>query len=109
MAVTIRTYYPHAPDFMTVSAWALAPKEETEWARKYRLFNFLEFLGPGGFATPDDVEALEQCQRGFRNSTEVRWNDISKGMGKETPSYDDELQMRAFWSNWNRHVFEARA
>jgi len=29
-------------------------------------------------------------------------------MGKETPSYDDELQMRAFWSNWNRHVFEAR-
>jgi p-cumate 2,3-dioxygenase subunit alpha len=109
MAVTIRTYYPQAPDFMTVSAWALAPKEETDWARKYRLFNFLEFLGPGGFATPDDVEALEQCQRGFRNSAEAQWNDISKGMGKETPSYDDELQMRAFWSNWNKHVFEARA
>ena len=106
MAVTIRTYYPLAPDFMTVSAWALAPKEETDWARKYRLFNFLEFLGPGGFATPDDVEALEQCQRGFRNCAEVQWNDISKGMGKQTPSYDDELQMRAFWSNWNKHVFQ---
>jgi p-cumate 2,3-dioxygenase alpha subunit len=107
MAVTIRTYYPQAPDFMTVSAWALAPREETDWARKYRLFNFLEFLGPGGFATPDDVEALEQCQRGFRNATEAQWNDISKGMGKETPAYDDELQMRAFWSNWNKHVFAA--
>src|SRR5260370_1137845 len=109
MAVTIRTYYPLAPDFMNISAWALAPKEETDWARKYRLFNFLEFLGPGGFATPDDVEALEQCQRGFRNSAEAQWNDISKGMGKENPSYDDELQMRAFWSNWNEHIFRVPA
>jgi p-cumate 2,3-dioxygenase alpha subunit len=109
MAVTVRTYYPAAPDFMNISAWALAPNEETEWARKYRLFNFLEFLGPGGFATPDDVEALEQCQRGFRNSAEAQWNDISKGMGKENPSYDDELQMRAFWSNWNEHIFRVPA
>jgi len=109
MAVTIRTYYPLAPDFMNISAWALAPKEETDWARKYRLYNFLEFLGPGGFATPDDVEALEQCQRGFRNSAEAQWNDISKGMGKVVPDYDDELQMRAFWSNWNKYVFQASA
>ena len=109
MAVTVRTYYPAAPDFMNISAWTLAPNEETEWARKYRLFNFLEFLGPGGFATPDDVEALEQCQRGFRNSAEAQWNDISKGMGKENPSYDDELQMRAFWSNWNEHIFRVPA
>ncbi len=109
MAVTVRTYYPTAPDHMTISAWALAPKEETDWARKYRLFNFLEFLGPGGFATPDDVEALEQCQRGFKNSGEAQWNDISKGMGKESPSYDDEAQMRAFWSNWNERVFRVPA
>jgi p-cumate 2,3-dioxygenase alpha subunit len=109
MAVTVRTYYPTAPDHMTISAWALAPREETEWARKYRLFNFLEFLGPGGFATPDDVEALEQCQRGFRNAGEAQWNDISKGMGKESPSYDDEAQMRAFWSNWNERIFQVPA
>jgi p-cumate 2,3-dioxygenase alpha subunit len=109
MAVTVRTYYPTAPDFMTISAWALAPQQESEWARKYRLFNFLEFLGPGGFATPDDAEALEQCQRGFRNTGEARWNDISKGMGKENPSYDDELQMRAFWSQWNERVFRVPA
>jgi len=28
-------------------------------------------------------------------------------MGKQTPAYDDELQMRAFWSSWNQHVFQA--
>jgi p-cumate 2,3-dioxygenase alpha subunit len=30
-------------------------------------------------------------------------------MGKETASYDDELQMRAFWTEWNRRVFRVPA
>ncbi|MDB5987904.1 MAG: p-cumate dioxygenase [Nevskia sp.] len=100
MAITVRTYYPTAPDAMQVFGWALAPKEESAWARKFRLSNFLEFLGPGGFATPDDVEALEQCQRGYENMREAPWNDISKGMTKARVNYDDELQMRAFWTQW---------
>jgi p-cumate 2,3-dioxygenase alpha subunit len=104
MAVTVRTFYPSAPDMMQISAWAIAPSEESEWARKYRLFSFLEFLGPGGFATPDDVEALEQCQRGFQNLREAPWNDISKGMGREQPSFDDEIQMRAFGSRGHARI-----
>ncbi len=104
MAITVRTYFPTAPDAMQVFGWALAPTEENAWARKYRLSNFLEFLGPGGFATPDDVEALEQCQRGYENMLEAPWNDISKGMSKERVDYDDELQMRAFWTEWQRRT-----
>ena len=94
-----------APGYMVISAWALGPNDETAWARKFRLNNFLEFLGPGGFATPDDAEALEHCQRGFNNAKEAQWNDISKGMGRERPSYNDELQMRAFWTRWNALMF----
>jgi p-cumate 2,3-dioxygenase subunit alpha len=105
MAITVRTYYPEQPDYMTVNAWALAPTVESAWARKYRLYNFLEFLGPGGFATPDDAEALEHCQRGFRNAREARWNDISKGMNKAEARHDDELQMRVFWTQWHRLLF----
>lgn len=104
MAITVRTFYPVAPDLIEVRAWALAPVGESEWARKYRLSNFLEFLGPGGFATPDDIEALEQCQRGFSNAREVPWSDISKGMGKATPSYDDEVHIRSFWKEWDRRM-----
>jgi len=104
MAITIRTFYPVTPGEMMVNGWALAPKEESEWARKYRLFNFLEFLGPGGFATPDDVEALQSCQQGFSNAGSASWSDISKGMGQAEPSYDDELQMRLFWTRWNQLV-----
>lgn len=101
MAVTVRTFYPTAPNQMMVNGWALAPKEESDWARKYRLYNFLEFLGPGGFATPDDVEALEACQEGFANAGLAPWSDISKGMAFDVPSYDDELQMRTFWQRWH--------
>ena len=102
MAITIRTFMPSAPDKMTVSAWALGARDEDHELRKLRLFNFLEFLGPGGFATPDDQEALENCQRGYRNVREVGWNDISKGMpAGELANHRDERQIRAFWVRWH--------
>jgi p-cumate 2,3-dioxygenase subunit alpha len=108
MAITIRTFFPTAPDYVEVNAWALAPNEESEWLRKYRLFNFTEFLGPGGFATPDDVEAIEKCQQGYAAAGEAPYNDISKGMLREGgASFDDEDQMRAFWIEWNRRLKEA--
>jgi len=104
MAITVRTFYPEAPDLMNVTSWALAPVGETREARKRRLDNFLEFLGPGGFATPDDVEALESAQRGYAASQFAPWNDISRGMLKDQPASDDEEQMRTFWREWNRRM-----
>jgi len=107
MAVTVRTFYPLSPDYMEVNAWALAPVDESAEDSALRLDNFLTFLGPGGFATPDDVEMLESCQRGFANR-EVAWSDISRGMKREHPSITDELQMRAFWRRWNQLMDEPR-
>lgn len=110
MAVTVRTFFPTAPDYMEINAWALAPVEESDWLRKYRLYNFTEFLGPGGFATPDDVEAIEKCQQGYAAGSEAVYNDISKGMNRaEAPSFDDEEQMRAFWREWDRRISAVEA
>jgi p-cumate 2,3-dioxygenase subunit alpha len=106
MAVTVRTFYPIAPDMMEISAWALAPAEEEGHRLALRLHNFLEFLGPGGFATPDDVEALESCQIGFAAGGQ-EWNDISRGLGRE-PMDNDELQMRVFWRQWHASIEERR-
>ena len=102
MAIVVRTFYPITPDLMEVTSWALAPIGEDPTSRKNRLDNYLEFLGPGGFSTPDDVEALESAQRGYASSLFSPWNDISRGMLKEQPVADDEAQMRAFWRQWNR-------
>jgi p-cumate 2,3-dioxygenase alpha subunit len=98
MSVTVRTFYPVRADFMEVNAWALAPQEETGARLTTRLHNFLEFLGPGGFATPDDVEALESCQIGFAAGGEP-YNDVSRGMLREA-QVDDELQIRTFWRQY---------
>lgn len=102
MAITARTYYPISPGYMEVQGYSLAPKGESSTARLARNNSFLEFLGPGGFATPDDNEALELCQEGYLNNQEVEWNDLSKGMirGKETLATDEE-QMRSFWRKYN--------
>jgi p-cumate 2,3-dioxygenase alpha subunit len=108
MAVTIRTFYPVSPDYMEVDAWALAPIDESAEDSALRLDNFLTFLGPGGFATPDDVEMLESCQRGFVNR-EVEWSDLSRGMKRERPLPTDDLQLRTFWRQWNRLMTEPDA
>ena len=113
MSLTIRTFQPVSVDYMEVSAWAIAPAEEIgKPALGRRLTNFLEFLGPGGFATPDDVEALESCQRAFAAWREASWNDLSLGFGA-TP--DDrrgdtmaELPQRAFWRGWQQHLLGRR-
>jgi p-cumate 2,3-dioxygenase alpha subunit len=97
---TFRTFYPIAPNYMEINAWALFPKEDSPEMRAARLDNFLSFLGPGGFGTPDDVEALEGCQMAFATRREVEWSDISRGMKNEQPTTNDELQMRAFWREW---------
>ena len=49
MAITVRTFFPVAPDYMEITAWALAPKDERPENRALRLDNFLTFLGPGWF------------------------------------------------------------
>jgi p-cumate 2,3-dioxygenase subunit alpha len=105
MAITVRTFYPIAPDLMEVNSWALGVKGETRAQRKLRLDNYLEFLGPGGFSTPDDVEALEAAQRGYAASREAGWNDISRGMlRKDFFRTTDEEQMRCFWREWARRM-----
>ncbi|MBL8376795.1 MAG: Rieske 2Fe-2S domain-containing protein [Burkholderiales bacterium] len=102
-ALTIRTFYPLAPDYFEISAWGLAPIDEAPALRDLRMRNYLEFLGPGGFATPDDQEMLESCQRGYAAMGGADWNDLSRGMASEdgpNPAKQDELQMRTFWRRW---------
>ena len=66
MGITIRTYYPIAPDYMEITAWSLQPSDDEPELRDMRQENFLTFWGPAGLATPDDIEALERCQQGLR-------------------------------------------
>ena len=102
MGATIRTFHPVAPDYMEVSAWQIVPRGEDPELRAMRMANFLTFWGPAGLATPDDVEALERCQQGFRAHAAAPWNDLSRGMNGHLEN--NEAQMRVFWRRWNELV-----
>lgn len=110
-ALSIRMLEPAAPDGTDVTAWHLAPRGEPEAARALRLRTLVSFIGPGGLATPDDVEAYESIQRGVRSTADdprsgIDWNDISRGMEAELAGERgrsvDESSIRGFWRQWNR-------
>ena len=101
MGCTIRTFFPDEPGYMDITGWEIQPVDEPQSLHEMRQDDFLTFWGPAGLATPDDVEALERCQRGFAGYKTDPWNDISRGMGKEEPGAMDELQMRVFWRRYN--------
>jgi phenylpropionate dioxygenase-like ring-hydroxylating dioxygenase large terminal subunit len=99
-AITVRTFYPVSPGEIAVSSWALASKNEPAELRRVRLDSYLTFLGPGGFATPDDVELLESCQRSFGNK-EVEWSEMSRDIHEPEPKATGDEQLRSFWRRWN--------
>ena len=103
-SVTVRNFTPVSADLMKVTSWALGTVEETKEQRARRLHAFLTFYGPGGFATPDDVAALEAAQEGYSAFKEAGWNDLSRGMHRAPDDQldTDEGHMRCFWRKWSQ-------
>lgn len=101
--ITVRVIAPVRPDYMEITAWALVASDAGPTAIAASLDTFEAFLGPGGFGTPDDVEALESCQRGFATVKELEYSDVSRGMARDA-SASDERQMRAFWRAWHSRL-----
>jgi p-cumate 2,3-dioxygenase alpha subunit len=107
--IMIRTYFSKKPEEMLVQSWTIAPKEESAEIRKLRLYSYMDFLGPAGFGTPDDVEAIEAAQRGYKGAEDYDgWNDISAGLAPKDPESfirnGDEGRMRVFWTKWQEYL-----
>jgi p-cumate 2,3-dioxygenase alpha subunit len=101
--VSLRYFEPVGQKYMEVTVQTLAPRDESPGLLNRRLENFLSFLGPGGFAHPDDIEAMESAQLGFRAGA-PEWIDASRGMHREATA-QDELHVRAFWRQWHANLF----
>jgi p-cumate 2,3-dioxygenase alpha subunit len=104
--LTLRVSHPDTVDSTYVCSYGLGARGESETLRQFRVQNFMEFLGPGGFATPDDIEAMEQCQRSWRKNAGIApWNDVSKGSLKTKDwTLDEEGSIRIFWLEWARRM-----
>lgn len=104
---TFRTAFPISADLVEVNQWGMMPREDNDEVRRKRLSNYASFLGPAGFATPDDNEALESCQRGFAADPD-EWTYLSRGMKREQSRTTDELHVRAFWRRWCEMIGDDR-
>jgi p-cumate 2,3-dioxygenase alpha subunit len=107
--IMIRTYFSKKPGEMLVQSWTIAPQEEPSEIRKLRLYSYMDFLGPAGFGTPDDVEAIEAAQRGYKGAEDYGgWNDISAGVSPKDPASfvknGDEGRLRVFWTKWQEYL-----
>ena len=112
-ALSIRMLEPTSARTTDVTAWHLAPRDEPDDVRSLRLRTLVSFIGPGGLATPDDIEAYESIQRGIESTAGdlrpgVDWNDISRGMADELAGQQcrsvDEASIRGFWRHWNSQM-----
>lgn len=107
--LSIRQLEPVAPGQTDVRAWQLVPREEDPASRALRMKTVVSFVGPGGLATPDDIEAYEAVQRGIEATahdarTGLDFSDMSRGMIDEVKGVQgrsiDEGAMRGFWRHW---------
>jgi len=95
----LRTYYPNGTRGIDVSEWKLMPCEDGSALRQKRLESTQSALGPAGFVTPDDMEAMEECQRTFEGGA-TEWCVLSRGMKREVPNVLDEIHIRSFYRRW---------
>jgi benzoate/toluate 1,2-dioxygenase subunit alpha len=115
----IRVLIPHAVDRTEVRTYCIAPKGESRKARAARLRKFEDFFMVTGMATPDDMAALEDVQRGS-NGRLAPWNEMDRGRSKaiagadaatgslganpvsSNPDWDSETLFHGFYREWAR-------
>lgn len=113
-ALTIRQLEPVSAGVTDVRAWQFVERGEPREVRGLRLKTMVSFVGPGGLATPDDIEAYEAVQRGVTATAglggDTDWSDMSRGMADEAAGRKgrsiDEGTMRSFWRHWAKAVGE---
>jgi phenylpropionate dioxygenase-like ring-hydroxylating dioxygenase large terminal subunit len=113
LGVALRMLEPVGPASTEVTSLQLAPVGEATDTRRLRLDHLIGFLGPGGFSTPDDIEAYEAIQQGVQATrgdgrAGGDWNDVSRGYAEEVagkPAHTyHETSIRSFWRFWNTQV-----
>lgn len=106
LALTIRVIEPVSANSLKVNAWCLAPKEESDELKAIRLDNFVSFLGPSGFGSPDDGSMLNSAQKAIE-ACPTEWTELSKGVQDvddlrvASGLTQDETHMQGYWTQWD--------
>ncbi len=61
----LRVIHPIAHDLTEMQTWCIAPRGESDDARRLRIRQYEDFFNPTGMATPDDTVCYEEAQKGM--------------------------------------------
>ncbi|NNL86769.1 MAG: Rieske 2Fe-2S domain-containing protein [Myxococcales bacterium] len=96
ISTQIRSFRPIAVDRTEVTTVCIAPKGESDKARRTRIRQYEDFFNASGLATPDDLAAFNASQKGFGGEA-APWSDLSRGAKHWAPGgdrYADELGLK---------------
>jgi len=96
--IRIDTSIPIAPDKVLIEWRGIAPKGENSDIRSERVKHFIEFWGPFGRNTPEDIIAVEEIYRTFRNQA----SPYSIHAREENMKGQDDAPTRWFFSEWSK-------
>ncbi len=84
-SLQLRVMRPLSHDLTEMTIHCLAPVDEADAARDFRLRQFEDFFNASGLATPDDTTCYEDCQSGYGAGI-VRWQQgYSRGIMSVQP------------------------
>ncbi|MWD25944.1 Rieske 2Fe-2S domain-containing protein [Aquicoccus sp. SCR17] len=117
----IRVLIPIAPDRTEARVYCIAPKGEPREARIARVRKFEDFYMVTGMATPDDMAALEDVQRGSM-ATNMPYSHVDRGRSvmvegpdetakelglnpvSSNPNWENETLYYGFYRRWNEDL-----
>lgn len=76
----LRVIRPLGPGLTEMRTWCIAPKGESDAARRQRIRQYEDFFNPTGMATPDDTVSYENCQIGFAAEIKPWLQGYARGM-----------------------------
>lgn len=76
----LRVIRPIGPGLTEMRTWCIAPKGESDAARRQRIRQYEDFFNPTGMATPDDTVSYENCQIGYAGTVDPWLQGYARGM-----------------------------
>jgi len=76
----LRVIRPIAPNLTEMQTWCLAPRGESDEARRFRIRQYEDFFNPTGMATPDDTVCYEEAQLGMAEQERPWLQGHARGM-----------------------------
>lgn len=81
----LRVIRPISPGLTEMRTWCIAPKGESNEARRHRIRQYEDFFNPTGMATPDDTISYENCQIGYAARVAPWLQGYARGMTASVP------------------------